>query len=103
MLNSDDLYKRHKIFGRVNASALILCVSCVAILLFLAGWSWLYAVIVASALFHKVLGNMDLNGHVLLSTVVCFALLKLLGLWEWWLKRRYSKVANVMNALERVT
>lgn len=103
MLNADDMYKQHKVFGWVNAQCLILWGSGVALLLFLAASSWLLAVIVASVLFNKVLGDMDLNGGVLYSLFSLWTLCRLLGFWEWWLKRRYSKVVDVMNALERVT
>ena len=64
---------------------------------------WLLIVIVAAALFHVILGVEGVNGGILISMVVSWLLFHLLGMWERWLKRRYRRIAKVMNVLERVT
>ena len=101
---AEDLYKRHcRLFGCVNASEFMLWLSAVMGVVCIGCCLWLLAVIIAAVLLHVSLGIEGVNGGVLISMPVTWFLFYLLGMWESWLKRRYRRVAEVINVLERVT
>ena len=100
--NADTLYKQHKVFGLVNAQKLNIWITfCVGIPMFMCG-IWLGFVITTSVVFKMSVGNPTFNGYCLIFATIAWGIMQILIIWEAWLKRRYRKVAAVLNALEGV-
>ena len=99
-VDADTLYKQHRVFGGINAYKLINYVSFCMGMLMIIGISWLMIVTVGMLLFDRPVGASTLNGHCMLYVCFAWVIIQMFNVWEAWLKRRYQRVASVMNALE---